>query len=262
MTNITSASNPNIKYVRGLLQKKNRKRENAYIIEGVKSVRDALEAGIKLKSIYTVNPDAVPAGSEVPVYITTPEIFVKLSDTVNPQGILAVAQMCKNTFTAKVNGAYVYCDRVRDPGNLGTLIRTADSAGFDGVLLSDECADLYSPKTVRSCMGALFHIPVYEGFTYDMLKSLKNDGFGIYAGALRDNTVDYRVPDYTRSAVIAVGNEANGISDELLSFCTPIKIPIAGKAESLNAAVAGAVMMYEVCSQRNPLRINTPEEEK
>ena len=180
------------------------------------------------------------------------ELFPGLCDTKTPQGIIAVIKMKDNTqYTIDPDKLYIYCDGISDPGNLGTIIRTADAAGFGGVLISDGSADLYSPKTVRSSMGSFFNIDIVNDFSHAKLGELREKGFSLYCGALTSDSIDYREPDYKKPSVIIVGNEANGASEEILGISTHIIIPIYGKAESLNAAVAASVMMYEAGDRRH-----------
>ena len=177
---------------------------------------------------------------------------MKMCDTKAPQGILAVVKIEDETdFTPNTEKSYIYCDCINDPGNLGTIIRTADAAGFDGVLLSDGCVDLYSPKTVRSSMGSFFNMRVVTGVSYEKLSEYKNSGFQLIGGALGDNTIDYRSANMKKPTIIIVGNEANGISEDVQKMCQCVKIPILGKAESLNAGVAAAILMYELVRQRS-----------
>ncbi len=245
---ITSAANKTFKFIKSLTDKKGRKKAGAFLVEGIKSVRDAEAAGCEFV-LAAVDEDFTGEMPSCPIYRLSRGLFDKLSDTVSPQGILAAVRIPKISITPKEGGLYLYCDGVSDPGNLGTLIRTADAAGADGVVLSPGCADIYSPKTVRACMGSLFHIAAAEDGG-DFLVRCKENGFNIYAGALTDKASDYRSGDYARSTVIVVGNEANGVSEEVLSISKPVKIPIAGRAESLNAAVAGALLLYEAYRKR------------
>lgn len=247
MIKITSSSNKTYKYFKSLLQKKARYESREFVVEGIKSVRDAVSSGKEITAIiisdeFTENFDY----GENDVYEIPAPLFEKLCDTKTPQGIAAVIKMYNaDDFTPDINGAYVYCDGVSDPGNLGTIIRTADAAGLAGVILSDTCADIYAPKTVRASMGSFFNIELIPDKTAEDLKKYKSAGFNLLGGALTDNTIDYRAADYKKPAIIIVGNEANGISDEVLKICTSVKIPIYGCAESLNAAVAAGILMYE-----------------
>lgn len=247
ITEIKSSANEKIKYIKSLSQRKNRKKYLKYLVEGLRSVEEAIMyADVDMLVMTSEWEDKLDTKDIKNIYTVPEFIFEKISETGSPQGVLAVVNMKKEKEELNPEGAYIYCDNVRDPGNLGTIIRTADSAGFDGVVLSSECVDFYNPKVVRASMGSFFRMTVYEGIGLEEFENYK-----IYGGILSDDTIDYRAADYMGGIVIIVGNEANGISDECKKLCTPIKIPIYGGAESLNAAVAAAVMMYEAANRRN-----------
>ena len=251
MIEITSASNPRYKTIKALAQKKERLKRGEFTVEGIKSVRDAIKAGADIdrivvsESFYKNNSFEYPNG--VHILKTDDYLFEKLCDTETPQGIMAVIKI-KNTdgFNLDLSKDYVYCENVKDPGNLGTIIRTADAAGMGGVLLSQGCVDLYNPKTVRSSMGSFFSIDIIRNWNL----SEADKGFSLIGGALNDKTIDYREADYKKPCIIVVGNEANGITDETLQLCTPVKIPIIGNAESLNVSIAAGILMYEVLRNR------------
>ncbi len=243
---INSASNAKIKYIKSLSQRKNRMKNRQYITEGLRSAEEALRSLDTDMLVVTKECiEKLPSELAGNVYVVPEFIFEKISETASPQGALAVVNMKEKLPKLRNDGAYVYCDNIRDPGNLGTIIRTADGAGFDGVILSSDCVDCYNPKTIRACMGSFFRMNIYENMSMSEF-----DGFKIYGGILDDFTKDYREVSYSGGVVIAVGNEANGISEENKKYCTGIKIPIYGQAESLNAAVAAALMMYEAANQR------------
>lgn len=252
---IQTTKNKTYKYIRSLKQKKMRNANGVFTVEGVKSVTDALDAGMRaeltaMSESYYRNEGREAFNGER-VFVVKDELFGGLCDTETPQGIIAVFGMFdRGVFPIKDNGIYVYCDRVSDPGNIGTIIRTADAAGIDGVMLSPGCADMYSPKTVRASMGSFFHIAVKADTDRTELSELGRRGYRIYAGALSEDSLPYTKADFTRPSVIVIGNEANGICDEILSESEHIIIPIYGRAESLNAGVAAAVMMYEAARQR------------
>lgn len=253
---ILSASNPKVKLVRSLMQKKGRTKNGLYTVEGIKSVKDAHEAGADIKMIFISEENTYMADdfSQYSCFTVSENIFAGMCDTKTPQGILAVIAMKEKPLKTDKNKMYICCDNVRDPGNLGTIIRTADAAGFGGVILYGECADLYSPKTVRSSMGSFFHIPVYENASIDDMQKIKNDGFKIWCGALSDNCVNYTETDFSKPFVVCVGNEANGISEEIEKLADGcVKIPIEGEAESLNVGIAAAVLMYEAVRQRTEI---------
>lgn len=253
MLEITSASNAMYKHIKSLQDKKYRKKNGEYTVEGIKSVRDAIASGRMVKKIIV--SESFDSGFDYPdgidIISVSEQLFTKLCDTQTPQGIMAVIGMEDfKDFVPEKNKAYIYCDGINDPGNLGTIIRTADAAGFGGVLLSKGAVDLYSPKTVRASMGSFFNIRVVTGLDIGDLKKYKSDGFELYGGALGENTIDYRDADMKKPTVIVVGNEANGISKEVQELCQCVKIPILGKAESLNVSIAAAILMYELVSQR------------
>ncbi len=247
MIKITSASNKTYKYFKSLLLKKARYQSGEFVVEGVKSVRDALRSNREISAVIVSDGFCreLDCGS-VPVYEVSGGLFERLCDTKTPQGAAAVIKMNDMSgFRPDLTGAYVYCDGVSDPGNLGTIIRTADAAGFSGVIFSGTCADIYSPKTVRSSMGSFFNIELVPGKSAADLREYKDAGFKLVGGALTEDAADYRAADYAKSAIIVIGNEANGISPEVLEMCAHVKIPIFGGAESLNAGVAAGILMYE-----------------
>lgn len=254
MLEITSSSNNKCKYVKSLSQKKAREMSGEYTVEGIKSVKDALSSDKAVTALYIsfhfFENESFEYPDNIPVYKVADTVFEKMCDTKAPQGILAVVKMEIGGFELDKEKAYIYCDNINDPGNLGTILRSADAAGFGGVLLSKGCVDLYSPKTVRSSMGSFFNIQVMKDVTSKELQTYKDMGFTLIGGALNENTVDYRKTDMKRPVIIIVGNEANGICQEVLDMCECVKIPILGKAESLNAGVAASILMYEVVRQR------------
>ena len=253
---ITTSKNSTYKYVKSLRMKKTRVKEQCFTVEGIKSVSDAIRSKWNIKMIAVserfYSSEDYNTFKNIKNVIIKDELFDGLCETKTPQGIIAVIDIPKKTKEClfKSNGIYVYCDCVSDPGNLGTIIRTADAAGFDGVILSDGCVDLYSPKTVRSSMGSFFNINLITDEGAELLCRLKDDGFMLYSGVLSEKSKLYTEMDYTKPTVIILGNEANGVKEEILSLSEHIIIPIHGSAESLNVAIAGAIIMYEAVKQR------------
>lgn len=252
---IGTTKNKKYKYIKSLQQKKVRTTEGVFTVEGKKSVSDAAGSDFNVllvavsESFYREERYSYPDGAEL--IAVRDDLFPGLCDTKNPQGIIAVIEKKSDTgIKTKKDGLYIYCDNVSDPGNLGTIIRSADAAGLTGVWLSEGCADLYSPKTVRSSMGSFFNVDIVPYVPYEELFQLKNDGFSLVCGALCDDSRSYTDTDFRKPTVIVVGNEANGVSDSILRECEHIIIPIYGSAESLNVGVAAAVMMYEAVRQR------------
>ena len=181
--------------------------------------------------------------------VLSDKVFAQVTDTKTPQGIMAVLKMPVYDFNEQINRAcnVLFLDEVRDPGNLGTIIRTAEGAGFSMLVMSKGCVDIFNPKVVRSTMGAVYRLPfVYVDSLQETLSVCKDIGFEIYAAHL-DGTDDYAKIEYAPKTGIIIGNEANGICDEVKAEATKlIRIPMEGKVESLNAAIAAAVLMYEV----------------
>lgn len=252
---IATTKNKKFKLIKSLKQKKARVNEGLFTVEGIKSVCDAVASDYEVKYLVmseSFDKSEIPdANGDAQMLWVKDELFKTLCDTTTPQGIMAVLKI-KEPSCVYLNHSdlYIYCDNIQDPGNLGTIIRTADAAGIGGVLLSEGCVDLYSPKTVRSSMGSFFNIDIITGFSYEALFDLKSKGFSLVCGALTDDSKEYTDTDFTKPTVIIVGNEANGVSDDILRECEHIIIPIYGKAESLNAGVAASIMMYEAKRQR------------
>lgn len=241
---ITSTKNETYKYIKSLQTKKARTKNRQYTIEGIKSVNDAISAGADIAYVAVSDKLSEKFDCEN-IYRIKDDIFPGLCDTDSPQGVLAVINMPENDEKDSGEDLYLLCDKVNDPGNMGTIIRICDAAGC-GLLLMEDTVDIYSPKTVRASMGSFFHINTKCGLTQEDIVKMKADGYKIISGALSDKAIDFKAADYSGKTVIVVGNEANGISDEILSISdTLVKIPIFGKAESLNVAVAASLLVYE-----------------
>lgn len=276
---ISSKDNKKIKYIRSLLEKGSIRKKNAsFVVEGIKLVDEALEYGgvleiVVSESLYKeiVSGDLSKNNllSENDKYITkqvklgtsltvvSDSVFKSVSETITPQGILAVVEMpgsgllegdyLKKAYEKTGKIKLLILEDTADPGNLGTIMRTAEAAGVTGVIMGKGTVDIFNPKVVRSTMGSIFRLP----FTYvDDLKSvimgLKKEGISFYATHLKGNE-SYRDISYSNKAGILIGNEARGLSDEIANLAdTYVIIPMHGKVESLNAAVAAALMMYEV----------------
>jgi len=240
---ITSAQNPTYKFIKSLKMKKERQKNGMFTVEGIKSVKEAIEAKCDI-FLIAVSDKLDETFDFDGIYRISDAIFAPLCDTETPQGVIAVIKIPKKSKNTE-NPLCLYCDRVSDPGNIGTIIRICDAVGAD-LMLSPECADIFSPKTIRASMGSFFHIRILENITYSDLEGLKKSGYTLLAGALKGDTVDYRESIYGKKNVIIVGNEAIGVSEAVLNICDKsIKIPIFGDAESLNVAVAAALILYK-----------------
>ena len=253
---ITSSSNPKVKYVSSLLKKASKRREeNAYVVEGIRIVLDAPIEDIRCvlisdellavdKNVSQFVDICTNNGTEV-IRLSS-KLMKSISDTVTPQGIMAIIN-CKNYELNLEGNRFLLLEDVRDPGNMGTLFRTAEAAGIDEIILSRDCVDIYNPKTIRSTMGTIYRMPhvicgSQEEFV-DVINKLQSGGVTLYGGALKDAR-RYDEEDYSGKCGIVIGNEGDGISPDILSMVEKIYIPMEGKIESLNAAVAGSILMY------------------
>ena len=251
---IESTSNPIVKAARKLRDKNDRHISGIYMVEGENTVAELLAYKKELVQSLFITSKYAPEyqNCDFDVYEVTDRVMDYMCDTKTPQGIAAQVRMDFSEPDFKAGSFYVYLDGVRDPGNVGAVIRTADAAGADAVILSPDCADIYNPKTVRSAMGSLFHIKtVVESAHLEYMKKALEGGVKAFAGALDAKDLLYDA-DMNGKIAVCVGNEAHGISDELkaLNGVCGVKIPMIGEAESLNASVAAGILIYEAVRQR------------
>ena len=256
---ITSSQNPSIKKLQ-LLQKKKKERtlEKVFIVEGLRAVREIpngwpIHQYVVSESFTHMGQDLIKDSTVSTLYVSD-SVFATISDTKTPQGIMAVVSQLDypiEEVMAQDQGFFVIADEVQDPGNLGTLIRTAHGAGAHGLFLSKGCVDIYNPKTIRATMGSIFHIPVFIDMDIDwLIPQLITYDTNLYATALEGSKMLYE-NDYKQKTAIIIGNEANGISEKTkLQVPNFIKIPMPGEAESLNASIAAGICMFEVVRQR------------
>lgn len=240
---ITSLDNQQVKRVRALHNKKYRDEYGEFFIEGPKLLQEAIKYRQNIKNVFYC-PDLIEKDFKVEAIKVSKEIMAKMTDTSTPQGIVAVCDIPRYELNKREK--LLFLDRVQDPGNVGTIIRTADAFGFDAVLLSAGCADVYSPKVVRATMGSLFHLPIIQDVSVERLKSFGNK---IYSSSLEtDNFLDNVKLDVP--FILVIGNEGKGISDEVKEITDSfVKIDMAGNAESLNASIAAGILMYEFASR-------------
>lgn len=252
MKEITSVHNPQIQLLKGLQKAKCRREANLFLAESVKMVKEALALSLcrtlivdgKRQAEYAqMITDAENGGCEV--LIVTSAIMQAISEAKTPQGVCCTVEIPKEP-EALSGRLLVAMDGVQDPGNVGTILRTADAAGFDGALLSSACADLYSAKTLRATMGSVFRVPAKR--TDDLpaaLEALKAEGYAIVATEL--GGADFYANCPHDKAVLVIGSEGNGVSQTVRDAATHhLALPMRGGAESLNAAVAAGIMIYEM----------------
>jgi len=244
---IESPKNARVKHWKKLLTKKGREETGCFLLEGFHLVEEAVKSQAPLVELIVDERTTIPPGwdvSDVPVVIVTETVMKAISSTETPQGIAAICRQRPHELTGVKTALLI--DAVQDPGNLGTMIRTADAAGIDAVILGEGCADLYNPKVIRATQGSLFHLPVVKGDVAEWITRLKEQGVPVYGTAL-ENAVDYRAIPQSSSFALLVGNEGSGVRRELLKMTTEnVYIPIYGQAESLNVAVAAGILLYSL----------------
>lgn len=261
---IDSHSNPRFKWLKSLLKKRSRWKESAFIIEGVRSVEQALDSEHEVECIaYSDLIRKTDRGSKLleriqrsntKNFCLDEKLFREISDTEEPQWIMAVVKFGFKSLEESLKpegNFFVLLDRVQDPGNMGTIIRTGEAFGANGIIVTDGCVDVYNSKTVRSTMGALLDISlIYYEDIEEAISELKSRGIKIVSSSLNTENMLYDI-DLREDMALVVGNEGSGISERVVELSDELaKIPMVGKAESLNAGVASGVFMYEVLRQR------------
>lgn len=259
---ITGFSNPLLKQVRSLREKKHRKRERKFLAEGLRIMTEAREAGFLPEMLFRVKDRDVHALEIVleeavlaaggDVIETSADILSKLSGKDNPQtvvGVYADHATPLGEIDRNIAQIWLVAHCMRDPGNLGTMLRTGDAVGAGGLILIDDCTDPFSVEAVRASMGAVFTQKIVSASWAEFMAWLRS-GNGQLVGTSLETEHDYQAPQYTAPCFILTGNEAQGLPVEYAADCDfLVKIPMQGKADSLNAAVATAVMAYEVLNQ-------------
>ena len=252
---ITSTSNAKVKNVTVLMKKsKERNEQGVFLVEGPKMFHEIPEERLEavfisetFRSKYTGD---LPDGTE----IVSDSVLKAMSGTQTPQGIIALVRQFHYQPEDLLKGPaplLLILEDIQDPGNLGTIFRSAEGAGADGICMSSGCVDVYNPKVIRSTMGSALRVPFF--YTQDIqeeLKRLKNRDFSVYAAHLK-GTEDYTRPDYTGATAFLIGNESKGLKEETAALASCyIRIPMAGRVESLNAGVAASLLAYEAARQR------------
>ncbi len=260
---VTAYSNPLVRYARDLRDKRHRRESGQFLAEGLRILTEAREAGRVPRLLFFA---AASAGHELVRALviavesaggeaieTTPDILGKLSGKDNPQAVVGVFDVFEATLDGldrRAANIWLVAERLRDPGNLGTILRTGDAVGAGGLILVGECVDPFSVEAVRASMGALFTVPVVRTEWAPFLHWLRG-GPGQLVGLNLDTAVDYRSARYAAPTFLLTGNEAQGMPADYAAACDLlVKIPMLGKADSLNAAVATAVMAYQVLAQQ------------
>ncbi|MCR4567255.1 MAG: RNA methyltransferase [Pseudobutyrivibrio sp.] len=266
---ITSTNNNQIKNITSLIKKaRERKAQRLFVVEGIRAVAEV--PGDLLSAVYYVEgftssaegeqfiSDVVAKAPDIAIEEVAKSVFNSMSDTVTPQGVLALVKMQDFTLQDVIGQSsnqvahVMILESLQDPGNMGTIIRTAEGAGATGIIMNNTTVDIYSPKVVRSTMGSIFRVPhIVVTDLCQTIDELKSEfGINVYAAHLKGEKF-YDEFDYTSPTAFMIGNEGNGLSDEAAGHATSyLKIPMEGQLESLNASVAASLLMYETHRQR------------
>lgn len=254
MTDITSINNQQVKDWKKLHTRKERKKSNKYLVEGFHLVEEALTYKNETIDQIILREDLQTEEAFLNLKLDTKKVITvsqqvaqELSETETNQGIFAVLSIPLSTQPNSIDGPFLLLDAVQDPGNVGTMIRTADAAGFQGVFLGKGTVDLYNAKTIRSTQGSHFHIDVMEGDLAEFMSYLKQQKVKIYGTALNETAESYKNINEAAVFALMVGNEGSGISDEMMTFVDQnIYIPMKGQSESLNVAIAASILMFHL----------------
>ena len=256
---IQSSENSLFKEIKKLKDKKYRVERSQFIVEGFRFVSEALDSDFKVPYLfisessmtkYEIFNISSKLQKDSKVFAIKEALLKAMCSTDNPQGIAAVVQNEILDISLK-DGFYILVDKVQDPGNLGTIIRTSHAAGALGVIVTKGTVDAYNEKTLRSTMGSIFHIPIIDDSDYSVVKRLKTEGFKLMASSL-DTEKNFYDVDLRGKVIIGVGSEGNGISQEIYDLSDElIKIPMPGGSESLNVGVAASIMIFEAVRQKS-----------
>ncbi|WP_078413990.1 TrmH family RNA methyltransferase [Priestia abyssalis] len=247
MKRIDSVKNPQVKVWKKLHTKKERDKNGLFLVEGYHLVEEALRTKQAVKELIVSEEVSIPSGwnvDDVSITVVANDIMKAISDTETPQGMAAVCYQQKNDEIPEGLNKILLIDSVQDPGNLGAMLRTADAAGVELVVVGAGSVDLYNSKVIRSTQGAIFHLPIIKGQLEEIIPILKNRGISIYGTSLKD-AKPYMDVQPSHSFALLVGNEGSGVADSLLKQTDEnLYIPIYGKSESLNVAVAAGILLY------------------
>lgn len=243
MTVITSKANNLIKQTKKLHQKKYRR--TSYLIEGWHLLEEAERFGAVFAHVFVTEEDYDRVAHLPHISLVSEDILADLAQSESPQGVVAEIVRESHALSELSRGRYLVLEDVQDPGNVGTLIRTADAAGFDGVFISEKTADIYNAKTLRSMQGSHFHLPIIRCDVLEVIQKAQAVGGQCLASTLSTDSIDYRELSSLENFLLVMGNEGKGISEEIRRLANHlVHISMPGQAESLNVAVAGGILMF------------------
>ena len=244
---ITSRTNETVKQTRALTQARARREQGLHLVEGNKLVREAAASGCAIARLFVEEGFAPPVENAAQVATVSRGVMEALCESQTPQHVCAAVRTPSTAAPAAFPaGLLVVLDRVQDAGNLGTIVRTADAFGAAGVFVGTGSADPFSGKALRAAMGSTYHLPVWQGDAAAALDALAAQGFVCLCGHLQG---DAALPDATARMALVIGNEGSGVSDAVAARCLRYRLPMPGRAESLNAAVAAAILIYELSTR-------------
>lgn len=249
---ITSPDNPTVRQICRLADSaKARREEGLFIAEGLRLCMDAvtsvaIKAAVMTEEFFDKHQGHAETISQKAqkTLIVSQKVFKKMSGTQTPQGVVCMCKIPDTQTSIDKNGKYIALERVADPANLGAVARTAEALGLGGVIVSGDGCDRYNPKALRASMGALMRLPVIE--FADFTKQLTELSMPLYACVVHNQAKPISTVDFSGGAIALIGNEANGLTDEAINIATPVNIPMKGVTESLNAATAAAIVMWEM----------------
>lgn len=249
MKEIQSTKNPLIKERKKLHKRKYRELENRYLLEGFHLVEEAVNHGAELEELFLDERGLKEWGAwaeqqETSSYLISAEVMKQLSDLPAPQGMIATVKK-DSSLEINYQGKWLLLDNVQDPGNVGTMIRTADAAGFDGVILGKGTADIYSTKVLRSMQGSQFHLPIFSQDLLEVIPNFQKAGIPVYGTELNVEAIDYTQAKKKYQVALILGNEGQGVAKDILQMTDRnLYIPLHGQAESLNVGVAAGILLY------------------
>ncbi len=266
MEKITSLQNTKIKHLLALQQKASlRREEQLFVVEGLRELTHCIKAGYEIDSVFTVSYDDYLINIQVPyltlapttpsVYEVSAKVYEKIAYRGSTEGVIAIVKAKQHTLaqfenTAKANPVYMVLESVEKPGNIGAILRSADAAGIDGVIVCDPLTDLYNPNLIRSSIGAVFTVPIATCSSEQCIAFLNEHGIQILTAQLQDSNLYYE-QDMTKATAIVMGTESTGLTDTWRKAAyAHIRIPMLGKLDSLNVSVSAAILMYEAVRQR------------
>lgn len=259
MQRITSKDNNIVKHISKLIKSTSYRNENKeFVIEGVRLCCDAVDSEVKIKTAVFSDSALEKYSEQInkiveiceSTFVFSDKLFSQISDTKSPQGILCVCNEEIKKLNIESSGVYLALEHIQDPSNMGTILRTAEALGVKGVILTENCCDIYSPKVLRGTMGAGFRLPVTicENMV-DMVNSLNSQGVSTIATVVHNNAMPItQIPNEDKKlCAVLIGNEGNGLENETVNACKiKATIPMLGRSESLNASVAASISMWEL----------------